>query len=51
MKKVELKELKSLNMGVKNFLGIIKARNYEELVKDVLTAFKNLGCRTFTRMH
>ena len=36
---------------VKNFLGSNKARNYAELVNNMLTAFKNLGCNMSGKMH
>ena len=44
MTKVELDAWKAFVLVVKNFLGNNKARNYAELVNNMLTAFRNLGC-------
>ena len=44
IKEVEPGAWKAFVLVVKNFLGNNKARNYTELVKNMLTAFRNLGC-------
>ena len=44
MNEVELEAWKAFLLVVKNFLGNNKARNYAELVTNMLTAFRNLGC-------
>ena len=36
---------------MKNFLGNNKARNYAELVNNMLTAFRNLGSNMSVKMH
>ena len=36
---------------IKNFLGNNKARKYAELVNNMLTAFRNLGCNMSVNMH
>ena len=51
MKEVELKAWKVFVLVVKNFLGNNKARNYAELVNNMLTAFRNLGCNMSVKMH
>ena len=51
MNEVELVAWKALVLVVKNFLGNYKARNYAELVNNMLTAFKNLGCNMSVKMH
>ena len=51
MNEVELEALKAFILEVKNFLGNNKARNYAELVDNMLTAFKNLGCNISVKMH
>ena len=51
MNEVELEALKAFVLLVKNFLGNNKARNYAELVNNMLTAFKNLGCNMSVKMH
>ena len=48
---VELEAWKAFVLVVKNFLGNNKARNYAELVNNMLTAFKNLGCNMSIEMH
>ena len=37
--------------SMKNFLGNSKARNYAELVTNMLTAFRNLECNMSIEMH
>ena len=44
MNEVELEAWKAFVLVVKNFLGNNKVRNYAELVNNMLTAFRNLGC-------
>ena len=44
MNELELQVWKAFVLVVKNFLGNNKARNYTELVNNMLTAFRNLGC-------
>ena len=51
MNEVELEEWKASVQVVKNFLGNNKARNYAELVNNMLTAFKSLGCNMSVKMH
>ena len=51
MNKVELKEWKSFDLVLKNFLGIIETKIFEELVKYVLIAFENLGGRACIKAH
>ena len=36
---------------MKNFLDNNKAKNYAELVNNMLTAFRNLGCNMSVKMH
>ena len=50
MNKVELEVWKAFVLVVKNFLGNNKARNYTELVNNMLTAFRNLGCNMSIKM-
>ena len=47
---VELAAWKGFVLVVKNFLGNNKARNYAELVNNMLTAFRNLGCNMSIKM-
>ena len=42
---------KAFVLVVKNFLANNKARNYAELVNNMLTAFRNLGCNMSVKMH
>ena len=51
MNKVELEAWKAFVLVVKNFLGNNKARNYAELVNNMLTAFRKLGCNMSIKMH
>ena len=51
MNEVELEAWKAFVLFVKNFLGNNKARNYAELVTNMLTAFRNLGCNMSIKMH
>ena len=51
MNKVELETWKAFVLVGKNFLGNNKARNYAELVNNMLTAFRNLGCNMSVKMH
>ena len=51
MNEVELEAWKTFVLIVKNFLGYNKARNYAELVNNMLTAFRNLGCNMSVKMH
>ena len=51
MNKLELEAWKAFVLVVKNFLGNTKASNYEEVVNNILTAFKNLGCNMSIKMH
>ena len=47
---MELEARKAFVLVVKNFLGDNKARNYAELVNNMLTAFRNLGCNMNVKM-
>ena len=51
MNEVELEAWKAFVLVVKNFLGNNKATNYAELVNNMLTAFRNLGCNMSVKMH
>ena len=51
MYEVELEVWKAFVRVVKNFLGNNKARNYTELVNNMLTAFRNLGCNMSVKIH
>ena len=51
MNEVELEAWKAFVLVVKNFLGNNKARTYAELVNNMLTAFRNLGCNMSVKMH
>ena len=51
MNEVELEAWKALVLVVKNLLGNNKARNYAELVNNMLTAFRNLSCNMSVRIH
>ena len=35
----------------KNFLGNMKAENYQEIVAEMLQAFRKLGCRRVVEIH
>ena len=48
---MELEAWKAFVLVVKNFLGNNKAKNYAELINNMLTAFKNLGCDMSVNMH
>ena len=51
MTKLESEAWKAFVLVVKNFLGNIKASNYEELITNMLYAFKSLGCNMIIKMH
>ena len=51
MNEMELEAWKAFVLVVKNFLDNNKARNYAELVNNMLTAFRNLGCHMSVKMH
>ena len=51
MNEMELEAWKAFVLVVKNFLDNNKARNYAELVNNMLTAFRNLGCNMSVKMH
>jgi len=46
-----LEAWKAFVLVVKNFLGNYKASNYEELVTNMITWFKKLGCNVSIKMH
>ena len=48
---MELEAWKAFVLVVKNFLGNNKARTYAELISNMLTAFRNLGCNMSVKMH
>ena len=50
MNEVELEVWKALVLVVKKSLGNNKARNYAELVNNMLTAFRNLDCNMSIKM-
>ena len=51
MTKLESETWKVFVLVVKNFSGNNKASNYEELIINMLYAFKNLGCNMSIKMH
>ena len=51
MNDLESAAWKSFVKVVKNFLGNEKAKNYVELVQDLLNNFKNLGCNMSIKVH
>ena len=51
MNEVELEAWKAFVLAVKNFLVNSKARNYAELVNNMLIAFRNLCCDMSVKMH
>ena len=51
MNEVELEAWKAFVLVVKKFLDNNKARNYAELVNNMLIAFRNLGCNMRVKMH
>ena len=51
MKEMKLEAWKAFVLVVKNFLGNNKAREYAEVVNNMLTAFRNLGCNMSVKMH
>ena len=51
MNQEELEAWKAFVLIVKNFLGNNKARNYAELVNNMLTALRNLGFDMSVKMH
>ena len=48
---VELSAWVAFKNVVSQFLGNYKAQNYAELVDDLLTSYKNLGCNMSLKMH
>ena len=51
MNEVELEAWKAFVLVVKNVLGNNKARNYAELVANMLIALRNPGCNMSIKMH
>lgn len=51
MNNLESAAWKSFVKVVKHFLGNEKAKNYVELVQDLLNNFKNLGCNMSIKVH
>ena len=51
MNEVKLESWKAFVLVEKNFHGNNKARNYAELVNNMLTAFRTLGCNISVKMH
>ena len=51
MNEVELEVWKAFVLVMKKFFGNNKARNYAELVNNMRTAFRNLGCNMSVQMH
>ncbi|ESO04311.1 hypothetical protein HELRODRAFT_172670 [Helobdella robusta] len=51
MNKVEQEAWNAFVLVVKNFFGNNKARNYAELVNNMVTAFKKLGCNMSIKLH
>ena len=48
---MELVAWKAFVLVVKSFLGNNNARNYAELVTNMLTALRNFGCNMSIKMH
>ena len=51
MNEVKLEAWKAFVLVAKNFLGNNKARKYADLVKNMLTSLRNLGCNMSIKMH
>ena len=51
MTKLKSEAWKAFVLVGKNFLGNNKASNYEELITNMLYAFKNLECNMSIKMH
>ena len=51
MNEVELEAWKAFVLVLNNCLGNNKARNYAELVTNMLNAFRNLGCNMNIKVH
>lgn len=51
MNKAEADAWISFKGVVSQFLGTTKAPNYKQIVKDMLSAFKKLGCRMSLKVH
>ena len=51
MNEKELEVWKAFVLVVNNFFGNNKSRNYAELVNNMLTAYRNLGCNMSVQMH
>ena len=51
MMELESEAWKAFVLVVKNFLGNNKTSNYEELINNMIYAFKNLGCNMSIKMH
>ena len=50
MNTLELEAWKAFVLVIQNFLGNYKASNYEELVTNMITCFKKLGCNMSIKM-
>jgi len=51
MNTLELEAWKAFVLVMKNFLGNYKASNSEEVVTNMITCFKKLGCNMSIKMH
>ena len=51
MNEVELEAWKAFVLVVKNFLGNNKGKHYARLVKNMLTALRNMGCNMRIKMY
>jgi hypothetical protein len=41
----------NVQSGFLNFLGKVKAENYNELLEDLLNAYQNEGCKILLKVH
>lgn len=51
MNVIEARAWKAFADVVKNFLGNVKARNYKELVTELLVSYQELGCNMSIKVH
>ena len=48
---VELRAWRAFKTVVNNFLGNVKAENYEALVTELLSAYREMGCNMSLKIH
>jgi hypothetical protein len=51
LKRVELAAWEAFRKVVSEFLGNNRAENYEEIIKNLLLAYRRLGCRMSPKVH